>query len=148
MTRRVQTRLPLDPRAPAKARRSLEPLRSQIDPESFESLRLLVSELVNNSVRHSGRPHGDPIFVTVDLERDSVRAEVVDRGAGFANGRPPPSPEEGTGWGLFLVDQLADDWGHSRGGVTRTWFEITTGAQDRSRSPVSSLRGSQRRRSA
>ena len=28
------------------------------------------------------------------------------------------------GWGLYLVDQLADRWGVNRGKLTRVWFEI------------------------
>lgn len=126
MAPRVRTRLPLNPMAAAKARRSLEPLRSHVDPMSFESLLLLVSELVNNSVTHSGCPEGDPIFLAVDLAERSVRAEVMDRGVGFASARVSPSPGEGTGWGLFLVDQLADQWGYSGEGPTRIWFEIST----------------------
>ena len=122
----VRKRLPLGMTAPARARRSLEPLRGQIDPRSFESLRLLVTELVNNSVTHSGRPEGDPIFLTVDLSDDVVRAEVADRGPGFARAPPPAGAARDSGWGLFLVDRLADRWGYPRERPTRIWFELAT----------------------
>jgi hypothetical protein len=28
------------------------------------------------------------------------------------------------GWGLFLVEKLADRWGVARNSLTRVWFEI------------------------
>jgi anti-sigma regulatory factor (Ser/Thr protein kinase) len=85
----------------------------------------MVSELVSNSVRHSGRPEGDPILLTVDLRRDAVRAEVVDRGAGVTE-PPPARPGPEAGWGFYILDQLADDWGYTRQGPTRVWFELST----------------------
>jgi anti-sigma regulatory factor (Ser/Thr protein kinase) len=125
MARKIQTRLPLTPMAGARARRCLEPLRAQIDPRSFESLRLLVTELVNNSLNHSGRPEGDPITLTVELGNHDVHAEVVDRGTGGLV-RRPLKPDAESGWGLYLVDRLADDWGYSRQGHTRVWFVLST----------------------
>lgn len=125
MARRLQTRLPLSRMAGTRARRCLEPLRNHIDPDSFESLRLLVTELVNNSLKHSGRPEGDPILLTLELGNRRLRAEVVDRGSGPDVIRPSPSAEGESGWGLFLVDRLADAWGYSRDGPTRVWFELS-----------------------
>jgi anti-sigma regulatory factor (Ser/Thr protein kinase) len=125
MARILRARLPLSPAAAARARRFLEPFLEDLDPHSSDSVRLLVSELVSNSVKHSGRPEGDPILLTVDLRGDAVRAEVVDRGAGVdlpLSALPRPD----TGWGLYLVDRLADDWGYSREGPTRVWFEVST----------------------
>jgi anti-sigma regulatory factor (Ser/Thr protein kinase) len=127
MARTLQTRLPLGPTAGARARRSLEAFRVYLDRHSFDALRLLVTELVNNSLKHSGRPEGDPIDLTVELADRRVRAEVVDRGADAGVIRPAPVAHKESGWGLFLVDQLADDWGYSSGGPTRVWFELSTG---------------------
>jgi anti-sigma regulatory factor (Ser/Thr protein kinase) len=126
MARKRQTRLPLNPRAGSAARRFVEPFRENLDPESFERLRLLVSELVNNSMKHSGRPEGDPIVLTVELENRQVRAEVVDRGAGGDVLRTSPGARGESGWGLFLVDRLADTWGYSGEGPTRVWFTLPT----------------------
>jgi anti-sigma regulatory factor (Ser/Thr protein kinase) len=112
--------------AGARARRCLEPLRERLHPDTFESLRLLVTELVNNSLRHSGRPEGDPIVLTVELGGGEVRAEVVDHGSGRDAFRASPSVEGESGWGLYLVDRLADEWGYSREGPTRVWFELST----------------------
>ena len=121
----LQTRLPLGPTAGARARRSLEAFRAYLDRQSFDALRLLVTELVNNSLKHSGRPQGDPIDLTVELADRRVRAEVVDRGADADMIPPSPADHSESGWGLFLVDRLADDWGYSSEGPTRVWFELS-----------------------
>lgn len=126
MARRLQTRLPLDPTAGARARRSLEPFRAYVDPHSFEALRLLVTELVNNSLMHSGRPEGDPIVLNVELAGRRVRVEVADRGTEAGLIRRGPGPHSESGWGLFLVDRLADEWGYASEGPTRVWFEMST----------------------
>jgi len=49
---------------------------------------------------------------------------VSDRGTGFQRRVRVPERGSGSGWGLYLVDQLADRWGVSREEATRVWFEI------------------------
>ena len=131
MARTLQTRLPLGPSAGVRARHSLEAFRAYLDRHSFDALRLLVTELVNNSLKHSGRPEGDPIDLTVELDDRKVRAEIVDQGAHARVIRPSPADHSESGWGLFLLDRLADDWGYSSGGPTRVWFELSTRPGDR-----------------
>jgi anti-sigma regulatory factor (Ser/Thr protein kinase) len=126
LARRFRTRIPLTATAGARARRFLEPLRSRLDPWSFESLRLLVTELVNNSLKHSGRPEGDPVVLTVEVEDKEVWAEVVDRGRGGLVKRSEPGHESESGWGLQLLDRLAHAWGFSTDGLTRVWFVLVT----------------------
>lgn len=126
MARILRTRLPLGPTAGVRARRSLESFRAYLDRHSFEALRLLVTELVNNSLKHSGRPEGDPIDLTVKLADRKVRAEVVDQGTDARVIQPSPAGHSESGWGLFLLDRLAEDWGYTSGGPTRVWFELTT----------------------
>jgi len=125
MARKLHTRIPLTSMAGARARQSLEPFRHAVDPQSFETLRLLVTELVNNSLKHSGRPQGDPIELTVELSSRHVRAEVVDRGTRGDVLRPAPKPDSESGWGLYLLDRLAETWGYSGEGPTRVWFTIS-----------------------
>jgi anti-sigma regulatory factor (Ser/Thr protein kinase) len=143
MARRIRTRLPLTPTAGARARRCLEPLRTRLDPRSFESLRLLVTELVNNSLVHSGRPEGDPIVLTVELGHHEVRAEVRDRGTAGLRPPPGPGPDAESGWGLYLVDRLADAWGYTRQGHTRVWFVLRTDSNGNGQSDDHSDEGSQ-----
>jgi anti-sigma regulatory factor (Ser/Thr protein kinase) len=53
-----------------------------------------------------------------------VRVEVWDHGHGFKPARQTPDRESMSGWGLYLVDQLADRWGVSATSGTSVWFEI------------------------
>jgi anti-sigma regulatory factor (Ser/Thr protein kinase) len=102
----------------------------------------LVTELVNNSLVHSGRPEGDPITLTVELGQDEVRAEVLDRGTAGLQPPPGPGPDAESGWGLYLVDRLADAWGYARQGHTRVWFVLRTDSNGDKRSVASSAEGS------
>lgn len=80
-------------------------------------LELVVSELFTNAVVH-GR---GPIQARLSVERDCVRVEIIDHGGGQPRLRPPTEPG---GWGLRLVDQLADAWGSDVGdGRTLVWAE-------------------------
>jgi anti-sigma regulatory factor (Ser/Thr protein kinase) len=90
---------------------------------------LLVSELVTNSVLHSGSAvPGGVVKVTVAVGEGGVRVEVTDRCGGGAPVLPSAAPVGGEvegGRGLRLVDALADRWGYQRGGgLATTWFEL------------------------
>src|SRR5207245_2733634 len=50
-----------------------------------------------------------------------VRVEVSDPGPGF---QPRTAGPEPGGFGLMLVERLADRWGVDPGGRSRVWFEI------------------------
>jgi hypothetical protein len=65
-------------------------LADQVAPCVLETALLLVSELVTNSVRHSGVPEGEDIVVRVHLWRDGCRVEVEDPGR---NGVIAPQPQ-------------------------------------------------------
>ena len=87
---------------------------------------LLLSELVTNSVRHSGSGlPGQTVTVTVLREGGVVRVEVTDRSVATVPVlRAADSGAEG-GRGLYLVDSLAARWGAQRDGDrTTTWFEL------------------------
>lgn len=124
----MDIRLARDVRAPGLARRSLEVLRPRLDPSTFDDVKLLVSELVTNSVQHTG-PHSDSwVGVRLRLLPNAVRAEVTDPGPGFVS-EPHPAPrDQASGRGLYLVGLLSDRWGVAREGTTRVWFEIGAAA--------------------
>jgi anti-sigma regulatory factor (Ser/Thr protein kinase) len=93
----------------------------------METLRLLVTELVTNSVRHTDC---DTLTLRVAVGKAAVLTEVTDDGPAFdahaaleaeeAVGRNPDG-----GWGLFLVERLAREWGVSEDGASkRVWFEL------------------------
>lgn len=122
----VEVRLPPTARAPSQARGALGSLRGEVQPEVFEALQLLVSELVSNAVRHArvNQETHDPIELRVEAGPDGVRTAVTDPGSGFRVPHGGPRPKGAAGWGLYLVDRMADRWGVSADGTTRVWFEI------------------------
>jgi anti-sigma regulatory factor (Ser/Thr protein kinase) len=110
------------PAAAAEARRALRRLRADIDPPLMETLRLLVTELVANSVRHA---EADSVTLRVAVGRSAVLTEVTDHGPGFDPARTGTPRADSSGWGLFLVERLAYRWGVARhGDSTRVWFEL------------------------
>ena len=63
------------------------------------------------------------IRVKMRLGSGRARIEVSDTGAGFE--RPvDPEPLAESGWGMYLLEQIADRWGVERNGATCVWFEI------------------------
>jgi anti-sigma regulatory factor (Ser/Thr protein kinase) len=120
----LDLRLAPSPEAVPDARRALRALDDHVSPQTMEDLRLLVSELVTNSVRHAGLREAQTIELSVSISRDVVRVEVSDEGAGFELEPPGRDRTEASGWGLYLVGRLADRWGVDRGGITTVWFEL------------------------
>jgi anti-sigma regulatory factor (Ser/Thr protein kinase) len=115
------------PYAVTASRLALAGLEDRLDPNVLFDIRLLVSELVTNCVKHAAVGPEDSIVLAVDIREADVRVSVVDTGPGF---EPPPTPvseqaaEAGSGWGLFLVDQLAESWGVERNAGATVWFEL------------------------
>ena len=126
----VDVELDSTPEAAASARRALDGLGAGVPPRRMRDVRLLVSELVTNAVRHADLTAEDRIRLRAELHTGTLRVEVRDPGKGFQLRPPEPDPTRPSGWGLYLVDELADRWGvdgHDRG--TRIWFELdATGA--------------------
>jgi anti-sigma regulatory factor (Ser/Thr protein kinase) len=110
-----------DDRAPLKARQAFQEFAGELDPPVFDEARLLVTELVSNSVRHGA---GDCVRVIVDLRGPRrLRCEVIDQGSGFLPLARPVGSQEDGGWGLLLVESLSESWG-VREGSTHVWFEL------------------------
>jgi anti-sigma regulatory factor (Ser/Thr protein kinase) len=109
------------PDAAVRARRAISGLRAELDPSLRETLQLLVTELVANSVRHAA---ADTVTLRVVVGKSAVRTEVTDPGPGFDPATTGAPRADHSGWGLFLVERLAERWGVSRAGrTTRVWFE-------------------------
>ncbi|HYH52244.1 MAG TPA: ATP-binding protein [Acidimicrobiia bacterium] len=120
--------------APSVARHAVAGLAPYLDRGVGENAELLVSELVTNSVRHAGLPEDASIEFTVRASAEVLMVEVADAGRGFDHAsavrpRAVAGIEEPSGWGLFLVDRIADRWGAVQmDGETRVWFELSPGA--------------------
>jgi anti-sigma regulatory factor (Ser/Thr protein kinase) len=107
--------------APASARRAVERFGDALDPAVVPDVRLLVSELISNSVKYGGE--GKVQLILRSEDRHHVHVEVVDQGVGFVpTARDRPKTEPG-GWGLHMVEALTERWG-VREGSTHVWFEI------------------------
>jgi anti-sigma regulatory factor (Ser/Thr protein kinase) len=122
-TRTIDLRLPANQGAPSQARRAVGDLG--LPDRLRDDAVLLVSELVTNSLRHSGIAPDDDIEIRLVRGPDRVRVEVSDH-AGATSRRPiagsiKPKPGQSSGWGLFLVDRLAVRWGNAPG---HHWFEL------------------------
>jgi anti-sigma regulatory factor (Ser/Thr protein kinase) len=107
-----------DEHAPGLARGALGGFENTLDEQRYEATRLLVSELVTNAVKYGGN---GPVRLEVASEPDCFRVEVVDSGSGFALTERAPGQEGG--FGLPMVEHLADRWGTFQGS-THVWFEI------------------------
>jgi anti-sigma regulatory factor (Ser/Thr protein kinase) len=114
----LRMRLGSGPDAAAQARRAIAKLRQDLDPPLMETMRLLVTELITNTVRHTDC---DTVLLKVAIGKSAVLTEVCDDGPGFD---ARPSDSEHDGWGLFLVERLSDSWGVKTNGSKRVWFRL------------------------
>ena len=120
MSQTLEFRLTRRRDAASRARAELGRLDFELAEES-ETVRLLLTELVTNSIRHA-RDTASPIEVQVEAGPQAVRVEVDDSGQGFDP--RPRTPGIGGGFGLVLVDRLADRWGVMEERPCRVWFEL------------------------
>jgi len=110
---------PLTREAPRSARHWLADTGMAASDLRQEAM-LLVTELVSNSVVHSGLSAPDEVRVHLSPITDGVRVEVEDDGVGFGEN----APRQASSFGLRLVERTADRWGHTDH-PTRVWFEVT-----------------------
>ena len=116
-------RLRPGPEAIPAARKALDGLSELVERPIWEDLRLLVTELVTNGVRHGSKRGA--VQVHVELRELAVRVEVSDAGRGFSPPEAPMPRSDGTGgWGLQLVDRVASSWGVKVSETTCVWFEL------------------------
>ncbi len=112
------------PMAAGMARHALDGLDVHLSAEMFAAVRLLVTELVTNSLRHANLAEEDQVELAVAVTDEDVRLEVADPGAGFDPQTREGALEREGGWGLYLVDCLADRWGVTREPQTTVWLEM------------------------
>jgi anti-sigma regulatory factor (Ser/Thr protein kinase) len=120
----IDLKLRPTPGAVPDARKALDALDDLVSAQTLDDLRLLVSELVTNSVRHAGLAQSQAIELKVKLLPETVRVEVNDQGSGFQPTPRTAQSDDQSGWGLYLVSRLADRWGVTSDGATRVWFEL------------------------
>jgi anti-sigma regulatory factor (Ser/Thr protein kinase) len=100
-------------------------LSGVLRPRKVAEAELLTTELFTNAVRHAQLQAGDPVGVEVMIGPRSVRVSVIDGGTGFDYGKMLREPPNDTGgWGLFLIESIADHWGIDESPPHSAWFEI------------------------
>ena len=123
----ARLRLACDPSVVAEARRAVGQFEPAVPGPVLESARLVVTELVTNSIVHGIREGDGWVDVTIERRPLCLRIEVADPAS---NGlRPvlrPVGPRSTSGWGLQLVDRLATEWGVDTDTGTRVWCELAT----------------------
>jgi anti-sigma regulatory factor (Ser/Thr protein kinase) len=119
----VSFTLPGGKRAAGLARQSVLSSKAGLPSTIKHRLALLVSELVTNAIQHGGAGPHETIQIRLASTRQRVRVEIHDPGT--TGKRPQPRQQE-TGFGLLLVDRLADGWGREEtdSGGSIAWFEL------------------------
>ena len=99
------------------ARRAVEALPLQ--PARTGEVKLIVSELVTNSIEHGALGAHDRIELRALVDgHGALHMEVRDPGPG-----PRPDAKRGMGW--RILERMADRWGSDRrDGLARVWFEL------------------------
>ncbi len=80
MVAEIDLRLAPEPEVVTTARHALDRLANLLPPEKLEDVRLVVSELVTNSILHAGLSAYDQISLTVIVSDGAVRGSVCDPG--------------------------------------------------------------------
>jgi anti-sigma regulatory factor (Ser/Thr protein kinase) len=119
----AQVSVAAEPRSASVVRRFVRETLSSWDAQAYtDAAELVVTELVTNAVLHAKTE----IVVRVDLGREGLRLEVIDRSPRRPIARHY-SAEATTGRGLGLVAAVADRWGvqPDRDGKT-VWAELAS----------------------
>jgi anti-sigma regulatory factor (Ser/Thr protein kinase) len=115
--------------APAAARRALDGFRGELEDDVIERSALVVTEVVTNSVTHAGLTAAQPIDLNIQESPACLRIEVTDEGAAtFDPVVSLPYPNQTSGRGFWMIDQLTDRWGVDFMRSTRVWCEFDLGS--------------------
>ncbi len=116
-------RFPNSPGSVTSARRFVRDHLGDAPRDVADAVTVMTSELATNSIRHAETE----FEVGIDRTPAAIRVEVTDGGDGEPVVREP-EPAAPSGRGLYIVEQLSDDWGiqPARGGDAKTvWFTVT-----------------------
>jgi anti-sigma regulatory factor (Ser/Thr protein kinase) len=115
--------VPASPQAGTALRRAMRSFEVFLGPGKADEVELLVTELATNGVKHGSMGGANRITLDAILDDDGLHVSVSDRGKGFTPAPREPDRAEPGGWGLMLVEGIADRWGVERG-PTKVWFEL------------------------
>jgi anti-sigma regulatory factor (Ser/Thr protein kinase) len=107
--------------APARARTMIRGLKPLLGAERTEDATLLVSELVTNAVKYGS----GPVELHVEAGEDRRgRFTISDAGSGETPALRETGGKAPGGYGLHLVDRIADDWGVKHASM-HVWFDLS-----------------------
>jgi anti-sigma regulatory factor (Ser/Thr protein kinase) len=123
----VELILPAALTTPAEARAVVEAIGSDLPEPVLIDVKLLMTELVANALKHASR--GIQAVIIRITRNHFVRVEVLDPGPMFNPDPRPPGTGTGSGRGLFLVDAVANAWGvEPEEAGKKVWFELRVAA--------------------
>lgn len=118
----VTMRVPFAASSVAVARQSLKSWLTDTgcSRETIDDARLVMSELVGNSVRHAQPLPDGTILVSWGMERRGLQLSVTDGGSGTRPRRVKAPSSALAGRGMTIVDVLAREWWSERAGSRST----------------------------
>lgn len=85
----------------------------------------MVSELVSNAVEHAPPQLGGWLTIRLEVDEKVLRVVVVDGGPELSLEGPKADYKRSeVGYGLGIVNSLADRWGLSLDGDKAVWLEV------------------------
>jgi len=124
----VELDLPAEPSSPQIARDAIARL-GVLSPDLLDRAQLITSELVTNGVRHGNAGAGAHIRLSAELHPNFLRIEVTSPAAPSRPTMQARGELRSSGYGLIIVDALADRWGSSADGAVRVWCELGLNAK-------------------
>ncbi len=115
--------VPASPVAAPALRRAVRSLEVFFGADMAEEVELLVTELATNGVKHASTTGINRITLDATVGDGGLHVAVSDRGEGFTPVERSPWRADPGGWGLMLVEGIADRWGVDSE-PTCVWFEL------------------------
>ena len=108
----VDLRVPFATTSVSVARRRLHDwMKERGTPApAVEDARLLISELVGNSVRHAQPLPDGNLLISWTVDHRGLQVSVTDGGSSSVPRKVNASPAALTGRGMAIVEALADSW--------------------------------------
>ncbi len=122
----ITMRIPCAPSSVSVVRQRLRDWMGQnaAAPEVIEDARVVVSELVANSVRHAQPLDDGQILVTWALEPRGLQLSVTDGGGSTSPRAVQAAPSALSGRGMAIVDVLSLEWWAERTAARATVHAI------------------------
>jgi anti-sigma regulatory factor (Ser/Thr protein kinase) len=121
----LELALPQSREAPSLARAAIAGFSEdrEMDAATLATLTLLVSEVVTNAVIHPELESPGDILLSARIAGGMIRVEVTDEGSGFTP-KPRDPARSDRGYGLYLLEQQAVNWGVEKQTGNMVWFEL------------------------